>query len=371
MDALLSQDTTLMERALTLSLKARLIAPPNPWVGCVIANHGKIIGEGFTQAPGGAHAEVHALRSAHNQARGATAYVTLEPCCHFGRTPPCVNALIEAGISRVAIGIQDPDVNVSGRGIEKLRKAGIEVTEGVLSGPISASLAPYLYHRRTGLPYCVLKAAVSIDGRLAAQDGTSQWISSPEARADSHQLRAESQAILIGSRTATVDSPALTVRNVIQYPLVAPLRVVLDSQGRLAPGGPLFDLSLAPTLIITTPYCPQKTKDIWQAHGIQIETLPKAVNGVGVDLEQVLKLLGKRGILQVLIEGGSKVHSAFIESKLVNQFRIYIGNCILGSLGIPLFASTSITTFKQSLELIFLGAKVLGSSVRLDYIKTI
>lgn len=365
--ALLPEDSVMMEKALALANQARVIAPPNPWVGCVIAKNGQIVGEGFTQIPGKAHAEIMALQQAQQRAKGATVYVTLEPCAHFGRTPPCVNALIEAGISRIVIGIQDPDKHVHGKGFETLRNAGIEVSEGVLSKEITASLTPYLYHRRTGLPYCLLKSAASIDGRVAAADGSSQWISSPEARADVHQLRAESQAIIIGSGTALADHPSLTVRNVKQFPSAPPLRVILDAQGKTIPEGSLFDLSLAPTLIMTSSDCPEKTKEDWLKHGLEVEVVSKAKNGSGVDLRQVLTLLGNRGILQALIEGGGKVHGAFLESKLANQLVLYIGSCVLGSQGIPLFDMRNIETLSEAPQLQLQNVHALGNSVRLDY----
>lgn len=368
METFLPQDIAIMERALLLAKQARVIAPPNPWVGCMIVNNGNIVGEGHTQAPGSAHAEIVALKLADKYAEGATAYVTLEPCAHFGRTPPCVDALIEAKVARVVIGIQDPDEQVNGKGIMKLREAGIKVTQGVLSDAISESLAPYLHHRLTKLPYCLLKGASSVDGRIAAQDGTSQWISSPEARRDCHQIRAESQAIIIGSGTACADQPALTVRDVPQQPAQPPLRVILDTQGKVPPRGPLFDTSLAPTLIITTSKCPEPIKDSWKKCGVEVETISKAANGVGVDLKQVLFLLGKRGILQAMIEGGGTILGAFLEARLFQHFSLYIGGRILGSQGIPLFATDSITTLKESPQLILSNARPLGNSIRLDYI---
>jgi diaminohydroxyphosphoribosylaminopyrimidine deaminase / 5-amino-6-(5-phosphoribosylamino)uracil reductase len=360
------KDNVLMERALDLANQARVTAPPNPWVGCVIVNQGQIVGEGFTQMPGKAHAEIVALQQAQHRSKGATAYVTLEPCAHFGRTPPCVNALIEAGISRVVIGLQDPDEHVQGKGMEALRKAGVKVSEGVLSDKIAASLAPYLHHRKTGLPFCVLKSAASIDGRSAAKDRTSQWISSPEARADAHQLRAESQAIVIGSGTAAADHPALTVRDARQ-PSHPPLRIVLDAQGKTLPAGPLFDVSSAPTLIITSQSCPEKTKETWLKQGLQVEVVSQAANGMGVDLNQVLALLGKRGILQALIEGGGKVLGAFLEARLADQLVLYIGDCILGSRGLPLFDIENISTIGEAPRLKLLHTQILGNTIRLDY----
>lgn len=360
-------DSIMMERALNLAKQARVIAPPNPWVGCVIVNHGQIVGEGFTQNPGNAHAEIMALQQAKDRTKRATVYVTLEPCAHFGRTPPCINALIKAGVSRVVIGIQDPDEHVQGKGIEALRQAGVQVSEGVLSKEITISLIPYLYHRKTGFPYCLLKSAISVDGRVAAEDGTSQWVSSEEARANAHQIRAESQAIIIGSGTARIDHPSLTVRGVEQFPSNPPLRIILDAHGRTIPDGPLFDLSLAPTLIFTSPKCPEKILKIWKNRGIAVEMISEAENGLGVDLKQVLTFLGKKEILQVLVEGGGKVLGAFLESKLANKLMLYIGSCILGNQGIPLFNIGKISTICEAPLLQLSETQVLGNSIRLDY----
>lgn len=362
-----SEDLAMMKRALSLSEQARVIAPPNPWVGCVVVNQGQIVGEGFTQMPGKAHAEIVALQQAKDRSKGATVYVTLEPCAHFGRTPPCINALIEAGVSRVVVGVRDPDEHVQGKGIDSLRKAGIQACEGVLFEEIAESLAPYLYHRKTGFPYCLLKSAISIDGRIAAEDGTSKWISSSEARLDAHQIRAESQALIIGSGTACSDHPALTVRGVKQTPSNPPLRVILNGQGRPIPEGPLFDLSLAPTLMMTSNSCSEATIQAWKNRGLSVEIVSKAENGIGVDLKQVLALLGKKGILQVLIEGGGRILGAFLEARLVNRLVLYIGSCILGNRGIPLFDIKTISTISAAPLLQLMNTRTLGNSVRLDY----
>lgn len=363
----LQDDLLMMERAIDLSMQARLLSPPNPWVGCVIVNQGTIVGEGYTQPPGSAHAEVVALKQAGANARGATVYTTLEPCSHFGRTPPCVGALINAGVSRVVVGIQDPDVQVQGKGIEQLRQAGIDVIQGVHEEAISSLLVPYLHHRRTGLPYCVLKAAISVDGRVAAYDGTSKWITSTEARLDSYQIRAESQAILIGAGTACIDQPSLTVRDLPQLPLRPPLRVVVDGEGRVPVEGPLFDTSLASTLIITTSRCPVSVKDSWKKFGVEVETVGDDKNGRGVDLRRVLSLLGQRGVLQLMVEGGGKLLGAFLDSRLAQHLSLYVGGCALGSLGHPLFSTDSIANIKEAPRFTLTGVKKLGNNARLDY----
>jgi diaminohydroxyphosphoribosylaminopyrimidine deaminase/5-amino-6-(5-phosphoribosylamino)uracil reductase len=362
-----SHDELMMHRAIQIGNEARIIAPPNPWVGCVITKYGQIISEGFTQTPGQAHAEVAALRAAGDHAQGATAYVTLEPCCHYGRTPPCTKALLKAGIERVVIGIEDPDPIVSGKGIAALHEAGIEVTVGIHAEAIKKQLAPYIHHRTTGLPYCVGKSAISIDGRIAAKDGSSQWISSEKARLDAHRLRAESQAILIGAGTAIADAPRLTVRNVEQMPSTPPLRVIFDAAGRVPAKGPLFDTKEAPTLIFTTSSCPEKVKKEWQNHGVEIEILPHASTGKGIDLTAALEILGKRKVVQALVEGGATLLGSFIAAKLLHHLRLYVGPCILGDEGIPLFRLEGIHSLSQAPRLNLTDTKAFGDTVRLDY----
>ena len=192
-------DAELMRRALRLAGTARRTTPPNPWVGCVLVRDGEVVGEGATRPPGGPHAEIEALRAAGDRARGATAYTTLEPCSHHGRTPPCTDALLEAGVARVVVAIEDPDPHVAGQGIAVLRRAGVTVDVGTEADAATRLLAPYLVHRAEGRSFVVLKTATSLDGRIAARDGSSRWITGPAARADVHELRADSQAVIVGA----------------------------------------------------------------------------------------------------------------------------------------------------------------------------
>src|SRR5688572_24346004 len=203
------RDQQMMRQAIALAASVRGTTSPNPWVGCVLSTGH----EGATQPPGGAHAEAAALAAAGAAARGAAVYTTLEPCSHHGRTPPCADALIAARVARVVVGLEDPDNNVRGRGIQRLRDAGIEVEVGVCADEIRAQLAPYLKHRETGRPWVVLKLAATMDGRTAAPDGSSRWITGDAARADAHRLRAESDAVIVGAGTVRADDPALTVRD--------------------------------------------------------------------------------------------------------------------------------------------------------------
>src|SRR5437588_10678541 len=290
-----------MGKALELAAAVRASTSPNPWVGAVIEPGGF---EGATRPPGGPHAEIVALAQAGDAARGATMVVTLEPCSHHGRTPPCVDAIIEAGIARVVVGIEDPDPNVSGKGIARLREAGIDVEVGVCAGEVRGQLAPYLKHRSTGRPWLVLKLAASVDGRTAAPDGSSRWITGEEARADAHRLRAESDAVIVGAGTVRADDPSLTVRHVDGGD---PLRVVLGK----APA----DAKVQPA--------------------VELEG----------DLDDVLDELGRRGVPQAGVEGGPTVAGAFHRAGLVDRYVIYLAPALFGGDdGRPLFAGPGAPT---------------------------
>ena len=344
-------DQLWMKSAIEEGVKGRLDAPPNPWVGCVIVKDKQVIGKGYHPECGLPHAEIFALKQAGEQARGATAYVTLEPCSHTGRTPPCVQALIQSGISRVVVGVVDPDPKVAGSGVKALKSAGIQVDVGIESQTVEMSLESYLHHRRTGRPYVIGKAAISIDGKVSAADGSSQWISSKEARADAHQIRAESQAILIGSGTALSDSPRLTVRNSEKMPKRHPLRVVLDRSGRVPDTSSLFDVSLAPTLLFSNRSSAPK----------EVELLPFH------HLEDILNILGSRGVLQVLVEGGSSVLSHFLDSGLIDRLVIYMGPKMLGQKGMDLFQSKDIETLSQAKDFNFIDVQEFAGTLKMQY----
>ena len=270
---------------MTLAASVRASTSPNPWVGCVLSTGH----EGATQPPGGPHAEAVALAAAGDAARGATLWTTLEPCSHTGRTGPCAEAIVEAGITRVVVGIEDPDPQVAGRGIERLRAAGIEVAVGVLADEVREQLAPYLKHRTTGRPWVVLKLAATLDGLTAAPDGTSQWITGEPARADAHRLRAESDAVLVGAGTVRADDPSLTVRHVEGRD---PLRVVL--------GDASAEAKVQPAL---------------------------SYRG---DLGELLDQLGDKGVLQLLVEGGASVAHDFHAAGFVDRYVVYLAPALFG-----------------------------------------
>ncbi len=319
-----------MARALAVSAAARRRSSPNPWVGCVVVSaSGEVVGEGATEPPGGRHAEAVALDAAGERARGGTAYVTLEPCPHVGRTPPCTSRLIEAGLARVVVALPDPDEQVAGAGIGLLEQAGVEVVTGVGGEKAAEWLAPYLTHRRSGRPLVVLKLALTLDGRLAARDGSSKWITGEEARADAQELRADSDAVLVGAGTARADDPRLTARLADGETVRQPLRVVL---GR-APAG----ARLRPALELSG------------------------------DLGGVLDELGRRGILQLLVEGGGAVAGQFHRRRLVDRYVFYLAPALLGGDdGRPAFAGPGVATMAEAWRGEIVSLRRLGPDLRLD-----
>lgn len=283
------RDEQFMRRAMGAALQARLVARPNPWVGAVVVARDGSTYEGCTAAPGGPHAEISALHRAGDAARGATLYSTLEPCSHSGRTGPCTQAIIDAGIARVVVGVVDPDPKVAGRGIEQLRTAGIAVDVGACASLVHTQLAAYLHHRTTGRPWVVLKMASTLDGRTAAADGSSRWITGDVARQRVHELRAESDAVLVGAGTVRTDDPALTVRDA-QGP--SPRRIVLGSAPANAQVHPCTE---------------------WSG-----------------DIEALLDSLGKDDVLQLLVEGGAQVAADFHRRGLVNRYVFHLAPAIAG-----------------------------------------
>ena len=359
-------DEAFMARAIELGHEARRRTAPNPWVGCVVVRDGAVVGEGATLPPGEAHAEVVALAAAGEQARGATVYVTLEPCHHHGRTPPCVDALAEAGVARVVVALEDPDRNVAGSGIAALRARGITVDVGEGAAPAERDLLPYLVHRREGRAGVTVKLATSLDGRIAAADGTSQWITGPAARADAHRLRAEAQAVVVGSGTALTDRPSLTARDVDPPAAHQPLRVLLDGRGRVPADGPLFDPSLAATLVLTTAAAPDDTVSAWLAAGAKVHALPAAPTG-GVDLRAAFEHLGGLGVLHALVEGGAGVAAACVAAGVADRLVVYAAPTLLGVGGRPALDLPGPATIAGATRWRLLSVEALGDDVRLEY----
>ena len=361
------RDDEAMDVALAAGAAARRRTAPNPWVGCALVRDGDVVATGATEPPGRAHAEAVALARAGDAARGATAFVTLEPCAHHGRTPPCADALIDAGITRVVAALEDPDPNVAGAGFARLRAAGIEVTVGVGAQRAARDLAPYLHHRRTGRPFVVAKVATSVDGRVAAADGSSRWLTSELARADAHELRADAQAIMVGSGTALTDRPSLTVRDAALVPDNPPLRVLVDARGRVPGVGPLFETELAPTMVVTTADAAAGAVDAWRAAGAKVEVVAPAANGAGVDLGDALAVLGREGVLEVLVEGGGTLLGSVLAGEYAQRLVVYVAPLALGSRGTPSLSFAGPETIRDARRFHLASVRQLGVDVRLDY----
>jgi diaminohydroxyphosphoribosylaminopyrimidine deaminase/5-amino-6-(5-phosphoribosylamino)uracil reductase len=365
------RDDEAMAAAIEAAHEARRRVAPWPHVGAAVVRDGELIGVGTTGAfPDGPHAEVVALRAAGAAARGSTVFTTLEPCNHHGNTPPCTEALIDAGVARVVTALEDPDPKVSGTGFARLRARGMDVSVGVGANLAAEQLHAYLLHRRTGRSSCVVKVATSIDGRIAAADGSSRWITGAAARADAHGLRADSQAIVVGAGTALADDPALTVRDASGPEIVRqPLRVLLDARGRVAPSGHLADPSLAPTLVVVTDRVAPSFVDAWRAVGAQVECVDFVAGprGSGVDLHAVFALLGARGVLQTMVEGGAHLHGALFDAALVDRLVVYVGNTMLGRDGLTAFGVAGPPSIADAPRFRLRHVQPLGDDVRLDY----
>lgn len=362
-------DSQMIEQAMGLAIatasRARRLAPPNPWVGAVVLSaSGEVVGTGSTQAPGGSHAEVAALLEAGELARDGVLVVTLEPCNHQGRTPACTEQIIAAGISRVVVAIEDPDPLVAGSGIERLRSVGIEVSLGIRNAEVRDQLAPYLHQRLTGRAFCVLKTAMSLDARSVARDGTSQWITGPEARADAHNLRADSQAVIIGAGTALADSPSLNARDADPPATRQPNRVLLDARGRVPATGPLFDQSIAATIVFTTVSADPSAVLAWREAGALVEVVEP--QGSGVHLEQVLQVLAsKYGVLQAMVEGGAAMHAAFIEASLADRVVAYVAPTFLGREARLAFDLDGPSTLGDASKWRIADTMLVGSDIRI------
>lgn len=352
-----------MELAIGLGASVRVLTSPNPWVGCVLVSGGEVF-EGATEAPGGRHAEVVALDAAGARAQGATLVVTLEPCAHHARTGPCADAIAAAGVARVVAAVEDPDPRVAGRGLARLREAGIDVVLGVLAGEVREQLAPYFCHRLTGRPWVVLKLAATLDGRIAAPDGTSQWITGAEARADVQLLRAESDAIVVGAGTVRSDDPALTVRppepGPFGHPEGAQKRPVRRA-GPDQPAGP--GRSAGPALHAPTPRQPLRVVLGSIPEGSRVRPALET----GGDLGAVLDELGRRGVLQVLVEGGATVAHGFHAAGLVDRYVFYLAPALLGGDdGRAMFAGPGAATLTECWRGRLVSVGRLGEDLRVE-----
>lgn len=366
-----SQDHQYMQRALSLAKRAHYTTSPNPRVGCVLVKNNEIIGEGYHVKAGFGHAEVNALKQAGSLAKGATAYVTLEPCSHYGRTPPCAEGLIKAGVKHVIAAMVDPNPQVSGNGLKMLEAAGITTQHGLLEQEAKALNIGFIQLMTTKLPYVRCKLAASIDGKTAMASGESKWITSPEARQNVQRLRAQSCALISGADSVLFDNAKMNVRwnelgelknTYNEDTLRQPIRVIIDSQNRLSPELDLFKTE-SPVIIFT--------HNIENSHKwpyfVEHISVPYAqgLTSNKLDLKAVLSILGERGFNDVLIESGAKLTGAFVEQNLVDELILFQAPKLMGADGKSLLNMPHIETLSQAKQLMFSDIRMVGKDIRI------
>ncbi|BCX89606.1 diaminohydroxyphosphoribosylaminopyrimidine deaminase/5-amino-6-(5-phosphoribosylamino)uracil reductase [Methylomarinovum tepidoasis] len=353
-------DNLWMARALRLAEKGRYTTDPNPRVGCVLVKDGRVVGEGWHRRAGGPHAEIEALKMAGGAAHGADCYVTLEPCCHHGRTPPCTEALIGAGVRRVVAAMTDPNPRVAGGGLKRLQAAGIETVCGILETEAERLNRGFVSRQRRGRPWVTAKLAASLDGRTALASGESKWITSPQARADVHRLRAGSSAVLTGIGTVLADDPRLDAR-LEDGDIVQPLRVVVDSRLRMPPTARMLGLP-GRTLIASCHPDPARRAALETA-GAEIWAAPAREGRV--DLAALLEELARREVNEVLVEAGATLNGALAIASLVDEWVLYLAPCLLGDEGRGLFQLPGIQVMADRIELRFDEVRRVGPDLRL------
>ncbi|MBR9884139.1 MAG: bifunctional diaminohydroxyphosphoribosylaminopyrimidine deaminase/5-amino-6-(5-phosphoribosylamino)uracil reductase RibD [Oceanospirillales bacterium] len=369
MSGFTSLDHQFMGRAIVLARRGLFTTDPNPRVGCVLVRDGEIVGEGYHVRAGEGHAEVNALREAGDRANGATAYVTLEPCSHFGRTPPCADTLVSAGVARMVCAMVDPNPSVAGRGIERLRQAGVEVASGLMEREARGLNPGFIKRMEQGLPFVRVKLAMSVDGRTAMASGESQWITGPEARSDVQRLRARSSAILTGVDSVLIDDSSLTVRSqelALDWPedsvVRQPLRVVLDSDLRLPVDAKILHQP-GRTLIVTRSADEAKSEALRHAGA---EVLCQGGTG-RIDLRKVLEYLAaSEQCNELLVECGATLAGAFVEAGLVDELNLYMAPKLLGSQARPLL-TLPLQRMAQQIPLELADIRHLGADLRLDW----
>lgn len=354
-----ASDHRYMGRALELARRGLYTTDPNPRVGCVLVRDGEVVGEGWHHQAGGPHAEVFALRAAGERARGATAYVSLEPCSHHGRTPPCSEALIAAGVARVVAAMEDPNDRVAGKGLARLREAGVAVQSGLMAEAAEALNPGFVARMRHGRPWVRCKLAASLDGRTAMASGESRWITGEAARRDVHRWRARSSAVLTGIGTALADDPRLDAR-MVEAPR-QPRRVVLDSTLRLPPRATLLQEG-APPLVFT---CGGESAaaEALRAAGAELVEVPAA--GGRMDLHAVLGELARRECNEVLVEAGAELSGALLQAGLVDELLLYLAPVLMGDAARGLFRLPGLDTMAQRLELEILDVRPVGRDWRM------
>lgn len=353
-----AEDHRFMARALALAARGLETTTPNPRVGCVLAKDGVLLGEGWHARAGEPHAEVHALRAAGEAARGATAYVSLEPCDHHGRTPPCVDALLGAGVARVVAAMTDPDARTAGRGLERLRAAGVQVASGLLSEQARELNIGFVSRHERGRPWVRVKIAASLDGKTALLNGVSQWITGPAARRDGHRWRARSCVLMTGIGTLQGDDPRLTVRDVPCRR--QPVRVVVDSRLRITPQARILE---GGGVIVATAAGEAAHASALTAAGAELLYLPDAQGKV--DLAALLRVLAARGHNEVLAEAGINLHGALARAGLVDEYLLYLAPLLLGDEARGMVGLGGLQSLSQATRLAVHDLRRLGPDLRL------
>jgi diaminohydroxyphosphoribosylaminopyrimidine deaminase/5-amino-6-(5-phosphoribosylamino)uracil reductase len=362
-----SQDRHFMMSALRLAAKGRGTTSPNPMVGAIVVNRGRIVGRGYHLRPGLPHAEVLALKQAGMQSRGGTLYVTLEPCCHLKkRTAPCIPAIVGSGIERVVIAQRDPNPLVNGRGIAALRRAGRRVAIGILRREAETLNHAYRHWMETQRPYVILKAGMTLDGQIATSSGEAKWITSHASRRDAHQLRADVDAVMVGVGTVRSDDPSLTARTGARLQRLAktqPLRVVVDSRLRTPPNARILRrVDGGRTLIATTTKAPAARRLAIRRRGIDVVVLPLVRERVS--LSALMDELGRRGVTSLLVEGGAEINAAMLRAKLVQRVRLYVAPSLLGgSDATGMIGGKSPARLKEALRLKHIRTRLLGKDL--------
>ncbi|WP_080146939.1 bifunctional diaminohydroxyphosphoribosylaminopyrimidine deaminase/5-amino-6-(5-phosphoribosylamino)uracil reductase RibD [Marinilactibacillus piezotolerans] len=356
-------DKKYMNIALVLAEKGKGFTAPNPLVGAVIIKNEKVIGQGYHQKAGGPHAEVHAINNVAESVEGATMYVTLEPCSHYGKTPPCVDLIIKKKIKRVVVAATDPNPLVSGRGLKKLKEAGIEVTTGVLEQESNHLNEVFNKYITTGFPFVVMKYAMTLDGKIATETGDSKWISSKAARNHAHLLRGYLTGIMVGIDTVLKDDPQLTCR-VPGY--LNPTRIVLDSRLRIPEQANLLkDQDHAPTIILTTKKASSEKTKILESRNIEVLTVPE-LDG-RIDLKQAMNVLGERGIDSILLEGGGTLNGAALEAGIVDKVNLYVApKLIAGEMAISPVRGQGVDNISETFNINKINYQSLGKDLLIE-----
>lgn len=352
-------DEQMMRRAIELARNATGRTSPNPLVGAVVVREGRVVAEGWHRKAGTPHAEVHALNMAGELAKGATVYVSLEPCAHYGRTGPCAKALVEAGVSRVVIAMTDPNPKVAGKGIEILKNAGVEVVTGVLEKEAKELNEVFLKWITTGKPFVALKTAMSLDGKIATASGESQWITNEKSRYEGHRLRDIYDGILVGINTVLQDNPSLTTR-LREYQGQNPVRIVLDSQARLPLDSKLATDGAARTIVAVSAKAPADRVESLKKAGLEILTAGTDM----VDAAELMHQLGAMGITSVLVEGGGRVNFSLLEAGLVDRVYAFVAPKLIGgSKALTPVEGTGFDKLSQAVELVDIKTRLLGDDV--------